>query len=226
MHYTFTSIGFIFLFCFGLSANGYAQTKMPKATLKQKSKKRKKRRMTPAQVDAHNAKLIADIDKNLPKRAFKWDSIVLHHTASEYSSVARIDAYHRKKFNDPDGIEYHFLIGNGKKAARGLIEFGRWPKQKRSIHLFKPKGYPASITISLVGNFHVRKLGPKQYKALRDLVVGLSKRYNIPHNRITTHTSIDGRLTVCPGKHFPKKRLLKDIGKLLKSKEKPATSKK
>lgn len=167
--------------------------------------------MTPKQVVAKNEQTIATIDQNLPKRRFKWDSIVIHHTASEWSTVARIDAYHRQKFNDPDGIEYHFLIANGKRAPDGLIEMGRWPKQKRSIHLFKPRGYPASITISLVGNFHERKLKKAQYNALKSLIIGLAKRYNIPNTRITTHTKIDGRLTVCPGKHFPYKRLMRDI---------------
>lgn len=175
--------------------------------------KRKTRRMTPKQVDAANAATVQGMEKGLPKRAFKWGSIVLHHTASEWSSVARIDAYHRTKFNDPDGIEYHFLIGNGKRAPNGLIEFGRWPKQKRSIHLFKPDGWPASITISMVGNLHERKIKPAQYKALLDLVWTLSQTHNIPIERISTHTRIDGRLTVCPGKHFPYKRLIADIKK-------------
>lgn len=197
---------------FAQSTNPKKTTKRTKAQKSRKTTRKTKRlRLTPKQVVAQNAQTIATIDKNLPKRNFKWDSIVIHHTASEWSTVARIDAYHRQKFNDPDGIEYHFLIANGKRAPDGLIEMGRWPKQKRSIHLFKPKGYPASITISLVGNFHERKLRKAQYNALKALVIGLANRYNIPNTRITTHTKIDGRLTVCPGKHFPYKRLMRDI---------------
>lgn len=178
-----------------------------------KAKKKKRTRMTPAQVRAANAKTMQSMEKNLPKRSFTWGSIVLHHTASEWSSVARIDAYHRTKFKDPDGIEYHFLIGNGKRAPDGLIEYGRWPKQKRSIHLFKPDGWPTSITISMVGNLHERKIKPAQYEALLDLVWTLSQTHNIPIERISTHTRIDGRLTVCPGKHFPYKRLIADVKK-------------
>lgn len=182
-----------------------------KASRRAKARKAKRLRLTPAKVVERNTSLVQNIDKNLPKVSHKWGSIVIHHTASEWSTVARIDAYHRRKFNDPDGIEYHFLIANGKRSPDGLIEMGRWPKQKRSIHLFKPKGYPASITISLVGNFHERKIGKAQYNALKTLVIGLANKYNIPNNRITTHTRIDGRLTVCPGKHFPYKRLMRDI---------------
>lgn len=176
-----------------------------------KKKARKKKKMSRKQVREANAELIAGVAEDLPARSFAWDSIVIHHTASEWSSLARIDAFHRRKFEDPDGIEYHFLIGNGKKAPDGLIELGRWPLQKRSIHLFKPEGWPASITISLVGNFHERELERAQFDALRDLVIALANTYDIPAERITTHTEIDGRLTVCPGKHFPYKKLMKQV---------------
>ena len=148
--------------------------------------------------------------KDQPK-TFKWEGIVIHHTASEYSSVARIDAYHRAKFNDPDGIEYHFLLGNGKKRPVGYIELGRWRIQKLAIHLFKPEGAPNAIAISLVGNMHERKIQPAQYKALLKLTQTLMDKYEIPIEKITTHTRVDGRLTVCPGKHFPFERFIKEL---------------
>jgi|GEM_PF-2875460 len=181
------------------------------AFAKSPKKKGDKIVLTRAETRAHNAEVLANIDKNLPKRDFEWRYIVIHHTASEWSSRARIDRYHREKFDDPDGIEYHFLIGNGKKAPAGYIELGRWPLQKRAIHLFKPEGAPQAIAVSLVGNLHEREIEKAQYNALLDLVVTLSKTYDIPPERITTHTGVDGRLTVCPGKHFPYKRLLKDV---------------
>lgn len=171
----------------------------------------KKMMMSREQVREANEALIAQISRDLRDRSFKWGSIVIHHTASEWSSLEKIDAFHRRKFDDPDGIEYHFLIGNGKNAPDGLIELGRWPLQKRSIHLFKPEGWPASITISLVGNFHERDLDRAQFEALRDLIIELASTYDIPANRITTHTRIDGRLTVCPGKHFPYRKLMKQV---------------
>ena len=189
-----------------------AQQPPAAATPPKKSLERPKR-MSAKQVRAANAVILKTMHEGLPRKHVKWGSIVLHHTASEWSSVARIDRYHRTKFKDPDGIEYHFLIGNGKRAPDGLIRYGRWPSQKRSIHLFKPSGWPASITISLVGNLHERKIKPAQYKAMLDLVWSLSQTHKIPIERITTHTRIDGRLTACPGKHFPYKRLVKDLKK-------------
>ncbi len=158
-----------------------------------------------------NAKTLSTLTTDLPKAETKWKHIVIHHTASEWSSLKRIDAYHRKKFEDPDGIEYHFLIGNGKKAKDGLIELGRWRIQKRAIHLFKPDGAPDAIAISLVGNLHERKISKAQYTALVSLVSKLMAAYEIPIENVTTHTRVDGRLTVCPGKHFPYKSLIEDL---------------
>ncbi len=169
---------------------------------------------SPEDVAAHNAALLADLgaaitDPNAGQ--VRWRHIVIHHTANEWSSLERIDRYHREKFADPDGIEYHFLIGNGKKRPAGYIEPARWRIQKRAIHLFKPEGAPDAIAISLVGNLHARKIDRAQYRALRDLVVALARRHAIPADAITTHTRVDGRLTVCPGKHFPFERLMKDV---------------
>ncbi len=164
-----------------------------------------------SQIRAQNSQLIADLTTGLPSTHIQWKHIVIHHTASEWSSKASIHRYHKKKFNDPDGIEYHFLIGNGKKAGDGVIERARWSLQKRAIHLFKPAGAPDAIAISLVGNFHERSLGKAQYTALLDLVAALAWQYKIPVARITTHTRVDGNLTVCPGRYFPFKRLSKDL---------------
>jgi hypothetical protein len=173
------------------------------------------KRMSREAVRRHNARIAAHLGDGLAKQGPRWRHVVVHHTASEWSSLARIDAYHRDKFEDPDGIEYHFLIGNGKRRPDGYVERARWDLQERSIHLFKPEGAPDAITISLVGNFHEREMGEAQYEATRDLVVALARRHGIPAERVTTHTRVDGRLTVCPGKYFPTKRLLADVAQAL-----------
>ncbi len=172
-------------------------------------------KMSAAAVRAHNARVHAHLGEGLAKRGPRWRHIVVHHTASEWSTLARIDAYHRRKFEDPDGIEYHFLIGNGKKRPDGYIERARWDLQERSIHLFKPEGAPDAITISLVGNFHERDMGPRTYEAALGLVVELARRHDVPADRVTTHTRVDGNLTVCPGKNFPTRRLLSDVAEAL-----------
>ncbi len=168
-------------------------------------------------VRSKNEKTIKLLYNALPEKDFKWRYIVIHHTASEWSSLKRIDRYHRKKFNDPDGIEYHFLIGNGKKSGRGEIEIARWKLQKGAIHLFKPEGAPNAIAISLIGNLHKRNIYKGQYEALLNLVETLMRREKIPIEKVTSHTRVDGNLTVCPGKKFPFKRFIGDLKKRFES---------
>lgn len=168
-----------------------------------------------ASLEEHNANVLANIKATRPR--VKWKHIVVHHTASEWSTLERIDRFHRRKFEDPDGIEYHFLITNGKKAPEGRIDVGRWKIQKRAIHLFKPEGAPDAIAISLIGNLHERKIGDKQFDTLVQLVTALAQKFDIPPERITTHTRVDGRLTVCPGKHFPYDRLVTEVKKRLEN---------
>ena len=168
-------------------------------------------------VRSKNEETLKSLYEAPPEKDFKWRYIVIHHTASEWSSLKRIDRYHRKKFNDPDGIEYHFLIGNGKKSGRGEIEIARWKLQKRAIHLFKPEGAPDGIAISLIGNLHERKIYKGQYEALLNLVETLMRKEQIPIEKVTSHTRVDGNLTVCPGKKFPFKRFIRDLKQRLET---------
>lgn len=155
----------------------------------------------PEEVAARNAALIRGVARKAGEPP--WAHIVIHHTAVERGSLEGIDRYHRKRFDDPLGIEYHSLVGNGKKAPDGLIEIGRWAHRARSIHLFKPEGAPEGITISLMGNFEKRRPSEAQMKAVVSLTAHLMKLYDIPVERVTTHRRVDGRLTQCPGKLFP-----------------------
>ena len=164
-----------------------------------------------AATQAANAQLLAQV-MSPPKPLLEWQWIVIHHTAAPWATLKGIGRYHKKRFEDPLGIQYHFLIGNGKKAAAGLIMDGRWQHQERAIHLFKPEGAPRAIAICLVGNYETTKRVPRrQLDALVDLTSALVKGCGVPVDRITTHRGVDGRLTQCPGKHFPLKRFKKRV---------------
>ena len=56
-----------------------------------------RRRLNRQQVQQHNDRLIKELQVDLPPRDFDWRYIVIHHTASEWSSLQRIDRYHRSK---------------------------------------------------------------------------------------------------------------------------------
>lgn len=159
----------------------------------------------------HNRKVIDGLFA-LERRILRWEWIVIHHTAVEHGSLKGISRYHRKRFDDPLGIQYHFLVNNGKKQPIGLIEPARWVHQARGIHLFHPERAPRGIAISLMGNFEKRQLKRRELEPLVELTRALMKGCGIDVAHVTTHRQVDGRLTQCPGKHFPTKRFLSMLG--------------
>jgi hypothetical protein len=69
----------------------------------------------------------------------KWKTVVFHHSATTAGSAAAFDRYHKQTLGDPDGIKYHFVIGNGNGSGDGVIEItDRWRKQMDAAHLFHP----------------------------------------------------------------------------------------
>ncbi len=158
-----------------------------------------------ARVAATNATLVAAIDKD-PRDA-RWRYIVIHHTAGAHDSLNAINHWHGKRFDDPLGIQYHFLIGNGGSAPDGAIQIGRWQYRAQSIHVVHPDRAPTAITVSLQGVLHLKAPSPAQMVATESLIRRLMTVYGIPADRVTTNTRVDGTFTLCPGKYFPFDRL-------------------
>ena len=108
-------------------------------------------KMTAAEIAAANERTIATLFDGLPAPPQAWNAIVFHHSATAGGSKARFDVGHRRKFNDPDGMEYHFLIGSGVGSADGLIEVGdRWRRQIIAYHLFTRARDAGSIAIRCI----------------------------------------------------------------------------
>jgi hypothetical protein len=160
------------------------------------------RRPTRAQVAQHNAEVVAAVTA-APPSPLPWRWIVIHHTAAEGASLAGIDRYHAKRFEDPLGCQYHFLIGNGRRQPAGWIEPARWRHQARAIHLFHPERAPDAVAISHVANLEARRPTRAELDAVVDLTRALMAALGIDADHVTTHRRVDGRLTQCPGKHFP-----------------------
>jgi hypothetical protein len=160
-----------------------------------------------ARTQRHNDEVLGALfDVDVP--VYAWERIVVHHTATKAASLAGIDRYHRNHFGDPLGAEYHFVINNGRKLPMGWMEVARWRYQEPAWHLFHPERAPAAIAICLVGNFENTELAAGQLDALVDLSAALMRGLNIDVEHVTTHRGVDGRLTQCPGKHFPRERYL------------------
>lgn len=171
-----------------------------------------------------------DIFKFKTDKRAKWDYIVLHHSATAAGTAKAFDRYHRKHFKDPWGLEYHFVILNGKGSGSvdGKVEIGkRWQHQVLGNHLFRPEKAKKSIAICLVGNFEKKNtLTKEQFRSTVKLIRLLMKRYKIPIESVITHYHVDGPgkkdgrpESVCPGRFFPYERIIQELKRSNKTKD-------
>lgn len=135
--------------------------------------------------------------------------IVLHHSASPSGNVAEFRRSHIERgFSD---IGYHVLIGNGRGAGNGEIQYGR-PTSKDGAGVYGNNR--RKLHIVCVGNFeedHSGFTGPmsiEQYNALRVVIADLARKFRtkagdrpalVGHREI----ALPGHGTLCPGSLFP-----------------------
>ena len=145
-----------------------------------------------------------DVEEN------EWEYVVLHHSATDEGNAIRIDRYHRERRKWPEGLAYHFVIGNGNGSGNGEIEVGnRWKKQIHGAHTANMNLNQIAIGICLVGNFEEdNKPTNYQFESLTSLVNYVSKRYKIPESNVIMHNQVVQKGTLCPGKNFPYEQLI------------------
>ena len=135
----------------------------------------------------------------------RWQSIVIHHSATPNGNMAIFDKSHRE-INNWDGVGYDFVIGNGTDSPDGDVEVTfRWHQQIAGAHCKTPGNWANenAVGICLVGNFDESVPSDAQMQSLTHLVRFLSGRYGIPPHLIYGHNSTPGaRVTNCPGRHF------------------------
>jgi len=133
-----------------------------------------------------------------------WRYIVLHHSASDSGSAAVFDAEHRAR--GWDGLGYHFVIDNGKGGLDGQIEIGeRWKLQKWGAHTGFTPGNEYNnygIGICLVGDFTNSMPTHAQMASMKQLVLELMSKYDIPPENVIGHRDAPGTNTACPGEKF------------------------
>ena len=144
----------------------------------------------------------------------RWQTIVIHHSASPRDTPQGMDDHHRNVRGWPNGLGYHFVIGNGVNYPDGQIHVGgRWKRQIGGAHCATKSGrffgtYRSSgffndygIGICLIGNFNHTRPTRKQTESLKRLVSFLTVRTGIPSARIYGHGHIT-KATACPGRNL------------------------
>ena len=147
--------------------------------------------------------------------ARKWQYIVLHHSATEGATVEAIDAAHRARKDSAGkpwlGIGYHFVVGDGRGIADGLIEpTFRWRDQIHGAHAGDRLHNDAGIGICLVGNFDEHPPTERQIASTKELIKDLCTTYGIEDENVLVHKELSA--TNCPGKHFDLQEFLTPTG--------------
>jgi hypothetical protein len=137
----------------------------------------------------------------------RWKYIIVHNSGTRQGNARIFDYYHRHVRRMPNGLAYHFVIGNGTSSGNGQIEIGnRWDRQLSGGHVHSDYLNYISIGICLVGDFN-RDLPTKaEYEALDELIRYLRRRVGKVDGKYSTvrgHREINPRPTDCPGNRFP-----------------------
>ena len=140
-----------------------------------------------------------------PKADRAWRYIVVHHSDHAAGSYAQIDKDHRDQLGTK-GCGYHFVVGNGSESGDGKVEVAeRWLDQKAGAHCRDATVSDANdygIGICLIGDLDDASASSKQVEATQALIAYLRDRYDIPADRVVTHSAVAQTSTTCPGSKF------------------------
>ena len=137
----------------------------------------------------------------------RWKYVVVHNSGTRQGNARIFDYYHRHVRRMPNGLAYHFVIGNGTSSGDGQIEIGnRWVIQLAGGHVHSDYLNYISIGICLVGDFNRDLPTRAQYEALDELIRYLRQRVGKidgHYSIVLGHKEINPRPTDCPGNRFP-----------------------
>ena len=139
----------------------------------------------------------------------RWRYIVVHNSGTRQGSAAAFEHYHRFVRKMPNGLAYHFVIGNGTSTREGAIEIGnRWYRQIQGGHVHSDYLNNIAIGICLVGDFNNSTPRKGQLDALDELINYLRHRVGSIQGHsaeVRAHKDINPPQwpTDCPGDQFP-----------------------
>ncbi len=147
--------------------------------------------------------------RNAPVLSRRWRYIVVHNSGTRQGNAKAFDYYHRNVRGMPNGLAYHFVIGNGTSSGDGEIEIGsRWRRQIQGGHVHSDYLNNIALGICLVGDFNRQEPTKRQIEATEELIRYLRNRVGkIDRNWaiVKAHREINPPRwpTDCPGDKFP-----------------------
>ncbi|MGV3533988.1 MAG: peptidoglycan recognition family protein [Chthoniobacteraceae bacterium] len=144
-----------------------------------------------------------------PVQKRRWRYIVIHNSATRQGSAKAFEYYHKRVRKMPNGLAYHFVIGNGTSTGDGEIEIGnRWKRQINGGHVHSDYLNNIALGICFVGDFNRDKPTARQIAACEELVRYLRQRVGKIDRKwaiVKSHRAINPPRwpTDCPGDKFP-----------------------
>ena len=144
-----------------------------------------------------------------PVQKRRWRYIVVHNSGTRQGNAKAFDYYHLRVRKMPNGLAYHFVIGNGTSSGDGEVEIGnRWHRQINGGHVHSDYLNNIALGICLVGDFNRDTPTKKQLEALEELIRYLRLRVGKIDDKfaiVKAHREINPPRwpTDCPGGKFP-----------------------
>jgi hypothetical protein len=144
-----------------------------------------------------------------PVKKRRWRYIVVHNSGTRQGSAKAFEYYHLRVRKMPNGLAYHFVIGNGSSTGDGEIEIGnRWRRQINGGHVHSDYLNNIALGICLVGDFNRDQPTRRQLEALEELTRYLRQRVGKIDRKwaiVKAHREINPPRwpTDCPGDRFP-----------------------
>jgi hypothetical protein len=149
---------------------------------------------------------LQDALEGLNIKTRRYDSIVLHHSASKVDNYASIREFHVKKRGWSDAA-YHLILSNGSTSVppghlEGTSRFERggpaaatrsWRANRSALHL------------CVVGDYQEHEMSAELKTALVNALTTLMKKYELGPEDIRFHRDVN--LTLCPGRFMSRENL-------------------
>jgi hypothetical protein len=142
-------------------------------------------------------------------RKGRWRYVVVHNSGTRQGNAKAFEHYHRYVRKMPNGMAYHFVIGNGTSSGNGQIEIGnRWHRQIQGGHVHSDYLNNIALGICFVGDFNNGVPTNTQLAAAEELINYLRSRVGRVGGQrasVRPHKSINPPRwpTDCPGDNFP-----------------------
>ena len=138
----------------------------------------------------------------------RFDSIIIHHSASETDNYKSIKRYHTRKRFMRDAA-YHLILSNGStEVPLGHIEpTGRYEKRIHAAAVRSVKHNASGLHLCVIGNYERRDIPASLTPAIGHAVKMLQEKFQIPDEEVLFHRDVGS--TKCPGKFFTKEKMRK-----------------